>query len=120
MLLVLVLPFTCWRAPPSDDICAPPLSQHHAQLLAAGELLPGVAAAEFAQRRRALADALPPGGLALLPSAPQVFMAGVSQAETEELFVACSLCCLVVKIPLLRWVQALMSAAILFLLRMCI
>eukprot|EP00887_Chlorella_sp_A99_P006650 scaffold3.g6650.t1 len=48
-----------------------------AALLAEGELLPGVAAAELAERRRHLAALLPPGAVALLPSAPTVYMAGV-------------------------------------------
>ena len=48
------------------------------QLLGAGELLPGVSAEEFAARRAALGALLPPGGIALLPSAAITYMAGGS------------------------------------------
>lgn len=47
------------------------------QLLRPGELAPGVPAAAVAARRDALARALPPGGVALLASAPVAFVAGV-------------------------------------------
>lgn len=47
------------------------------QLLAPGELQPGVSVAEFEGRRRALAELLAPGSVALLPAAPIVHMAGV-------------------------------------------
>ncbi|KAL4859087.1 Intermediate cleaving peptidase 55 [Chlorella vulgaris] len=49
----------------------------HPELLQPGELLPGVPAAEFAARRDRLAALLPPGGIAVLPAAPLVYMSGV-------------------------------------------
>ncbi|KAL4459002.1 hypothetical protein ABPG75_013867 [Micractinium tetrahymenae] len=54
-----------------------PTPATHPELLRPGELLPGLAAAEFAARRAALAAMLPPGGVALVPAAPLVYMAGV-------------------------------------------
>lgn len=47
------------------------------QLLAEGDISPGISAAEFAERRDKLARSLPPGGLAVLQAAPQTFMTGV-------------------------------------------
>ena len=46
------------------------------QLLAEGEIWPGIQAAEFAARRKRLADALPPGGIAVIPAASRTFMTG--------------------------------------------
>ena len=46
------------------------------QLLAEGEIWPGLAAEEFAARRKRLADALPPGGVAVIPAASRTFMTG--------------------------------------------
>lgn len=54
-----------------------PTPETHPDLLQPGELLPGLAAAEFAARRAALAALLPPGAVALLPAAPITYMAGV-------------------------------------------
>ena len=48
-----------------------------AQLLAEGEITPGIQGAEFAARRAALADRLPPGAVALLPASSVTYMAGV-------------------------------------------
>lgn len=53
-----------------------PTPETHPDLLQPGELLPGLAAAEFAARRAALAALLPPGAVALLPAAPITYMAG--------------------------------------------
>lgn len=53
-----------------------PTPATHPELLAPGELQPGVTAAEFAGRRAALAAMLPPGAVAVLPAAPLVYMAG--------------------------------------------
>lgn len=61
-----------------------PTPETHPDLLQPGELLPGLAAAEFAARRAALAALLPPGAVALLPAAPITYMAGGA---------ACLLCC---------------------------
>jgi Aminopeptidase P, N-terminal domain len=47
------------------------------QLLAEGELAPGIQQAEFAARRERLAAAMPPGSAAVLPAAAPVFMAGI-------------------------------------------
>lgn len=58
-------------------VAGQPTSLSHPQLLQPGELQPGVTAAEFAARREHLAALLPPGGLAVLPAAPLVYMAGV-------------------------------------------
>jgi hypothetical protein len=49
----------------------------HPELLQPGQLLPGMAAAEFAARRRQLAAMLPAGAMAVLPATPLVYMAGV-------------------------------------------
>lgn len=49
----------------------------HVQLLAEGELTPGLASTEFAARRQALADSLPPGAVALLPASAVTYMSGV-------------------------------------------
>ena len=46
------------------------------QLLAEGEIWPGMAAEEFAARRKRLADGLPPGGVAIIPAASRTFMTG--------------------------------------------
>ena len=43
------------------------------QLLAEGELLPGLAATEFALRRQKLAQLLPTGSVAIVPAAPVQF-----------------------------------------------
>ena len=51
--------------------------QRALQLLAPGELAPGVHADEFAARRQRLAAMLPPQSLAIVPSAPTRYMAGV-------------------------------------------
>ena len=47
------------------------------QLLEHGELAPGLTTAEFAARRQALAEALPPDSVALLPAPPLKYIAGV-------------------------------------------
>jgi hypothetical protein len=54
-----------------------PTAGTHPDLLQPGELLPGMAAAEFAARRRQLAAMLPAGAVAVLPATPLVYMAGV-------------------------------------------
>lgn len=54
-----------------------PIHETHPELLAEGELQPGLTGTEFAERRRRLAASLPPGGLALLQSNPEAYMAGV-------------------------------------------
>ncbi|KAK9814032.1 hypothetical protein WJX73_009658 [Symbiochloris irregularis] len=51
-----------------------PLPETHPELLNEGELTPGLAATEYAHRRKQLAHALPPGCLALVPAAPTVHM----------------------------------------------
>lgn len=58
-------------------IAGQPTPSTHPQLLAPGEVQPGVRASEFAARRAALAAMLPPGAVAVLPAAPLVYMAGV-------------------------------------------
>ena len=57
-------------------VAGQPTAATHPELLAAGELAPGLPAAEFAARRAALAALLPPGGVAVVPAAPLVYMAG--------------------------------------------
>ena len=47
-----------------------------AQLLAEGELAPGLSAAEFADRRARLARLLPPGGVAVVPGAAKTYRTG--------------------------------------------
>ena len=58
-------------------IAGQPTPETHPELLRAGEIQPGIASTEFAERRRRFADVLPQGGLAVLRSSPQVFMSGV-------------------------------------------
>ena len=64
------------------------------QLLAEGEIWPGIQAAEFAARRKSLADALPPGGIAVIPAASRTFMTGAipyayRQARPLSILPAC-------------------------------
>lgn len=47
-----------------------------AQLLAEGELAPGLSAAEFADRRARLARLLPPGSVAVVPGAAKNYRTG--------------------------------------------
>ncbi len=47
------------------------------QLLAEGELTAGVLGTEYAARRQRLAEALPAGGLAIIPAASTSYMAGL-------------------------------------------
>ena len=48
----------------------------NAQLLAEGELAPGLSAAEFADRRARLACLLPPGSVAIVPGAAKNYRTG--------------------------------------------
>ncbi|GAQ92241.1 Putative Xaa-Pro aminopeptidase [Klebsormidium nitens] len=67
-----------WRgfvSSPAD--CGQPSPETHPELLAPGEVTPGISAAEYAARRSALLALLPPRSVALLPAAPPVYMAGV-------------------------------------------
>ncbi|KAK9908284.1 hypothetical protein WJX75_005446 [Coccomyxa subellipsoidea] len=57
-------------------VAGQPIHETHPHLLSEGQLWPGVTAAEFAARRRRLANAMPPGGIAVLPAATPVFMTG--------------------------------------------
>jgi hypothetical protein len=57
-------------------VAGQPTPLTHPELLRPGELLPGISAAEFTARRDQLAGMLPPGGIAVLPASPLVFMAG--------------------------------------------
>jgi len=54
-----------------------PTPETHPELLQHGEIQPGITSFEFSQRRHQLAHQLPEGGVAILQSAPQTFMAGV-------------------------------------------
>jgi len=54
-----------------------PIADTHPEFLGNGELLPRLAASEFAERRQRLANLLPPGAVAVLPAAAQAFMSGV-------------------------------------------
>ena len=47
-----------------------PTRESHPQLLAAGEVTPGISGAEYAARRSALAARLPPGSVVVVPAAP--------------------------------------------------
>lgn len=71
-----------------------PTAATHPDMLRPGELLPGLAATEFAARRAALAAMLPPGGVALVPAAPLVYMSGVrwQLGPRRGLGSSCSLC----------------------------
>lgn len=51
--------------------------QMDVQLIYPGELTPGVAAEEYAGRRRKLMAGLPPNSLVVLPSASTTYMSGV-------------------------------------------
>ena len=57
-------------------VAGQPTPATHPELLQPGELLPGIAAAEFAARRSQLAAMLPQGAMAVLPAAPLTYMAG--------------------------------------------
>lgn len=48
-----------------------------AQLVGPGEVAPGISGTEFRSRRRALAEAMPPGAVAVVASAPQAYMTGM-------------------------------------------
>ncbi|KAG2448403.1 hypothetical protein HYH02_006295 [Chlamydomonas schloesseri] len=74
----------CQRAfgtsPSPEDrppLAGQPIPSTHPELLAPGQLTPGVTAAEYAARRQQLAELLPPGSIAVLPSAATTYMAGV-------------------------------------------
>ena len=54
-----------------------PTPRTHPDLLAPGELTPGIPSLEYAARRKALVECLQPGGSALLAASPTVYMAGV-------------------------------------------
>lgn len=78
----------CFASPPQPvdnrhRLAGQPLPETHPHLLAPGELVPGITAAEFAQRRQALGNALGPNAVAILPSASVLFMAG---AEWSAIF----------------------------------
>jgi hypothetical protein len=60
----------------ASALAGQPTPLTHPELLQPGELLPGVSAVEFAARRDRLAALLPPGGIAVLPAAPLVYMSG--------------------------------------------
>jgi Xaa-Pro aminopeptidase len=61
----------------SKIIAGQPTPDTHPELLQPGEIQPGISSNEFSQRRHQLAQQLPEGGIAVLQSAPQTFMAGV-------------------------------------------
>ncbi|KAJ4858626.1 metallopeptidase family m24 domain-containing protein [Trichoderma breve] len=53
-----------------------PVHETHPHILKAGEVTPGISAQEYADRRAALADAMPEGGVAVLHAAPLVYKSG--------------------------------------------
>lgn len=65
------------QAQPRTVVAGQPIATTHPELLEAGELQPGLPLSEFERRRQNLAALLPPGAVALIPSAPVVYMAGV-------------------------------------------
>lgn len=71
------------------------------QLLAEGEIWPGMRAEEFAARRKRLADALPPGGIAIIPAASRTLMTGaIPYAYRQASHPCCCLCmCLTHVLP---------------------
>lgn len=58
-------------------VAGQPLHDTHPHLLGEDEFLPGLTRAEFAQRRAALAEAMPRNSIAVLPGAPPQFVTGV-------------------------------------------
>ena len=58
-------------------IAGQPTPETHPELLKPGEIQPGVSSAEFHERRGKLAGLLPNGGVAIIQTAPQIFMSGV-------------------------------------------
>lgn len=58
-------------------IAGQPTPETHPEILKTNEIQPGITSEEFSLRRERLASLLPPGGVAVIPAAPQVFMAGV-------------------------------------------
>ena len=53
---------------------AQPAPESHPHLMAAGEVTPGISAAEYAQRRQAVADLLPDRSVAIFSAAPLSYM----------------------------------------------
>ncbi|PTB64589.1 prolidase-like protein [Trichoderma citrinoviride] len=53
-----------------------PVHETHPHILKAGEITPGITAQEYADRRAALADALPAGSFAILHAAPLQYKSG--------------------------------------------
>lgn len=54
--------------------CAQPMPSTHPHLMAPGEVTPGIAGSEYAERRKNLAASLPAGSIAIFPSAPFAYM----------------------------------------------
>eukprot|EP00884_Botryococcus_braunii_P006302 jgi/Botrbrau1/15673/Bobra.4_1s0054.1 len=54
-----------------------PCHRTHPELVGPGEVMPGIPAAEFQARRKALVDAMPAGGAAVVASAQLAYMTGM-------------------------------------------
>lgn len=54
-----------------------PIASTHPQLLAAGEVTPGITAAEYSQRRATLASLMPANSFAVIPGAGAQYMVGL-------------------------------------------
>lgn len=65
-----------WNPSGKRIIAGQAIWQTHPELLAEGELSPGMTAAEFAARRMRLAECLPAGAVALVAAPPVTYMSG--------------------------------------------
>ncbi|KAI8113432.1 hypothetical protein M9435_003434 [Picochlorum sp. BPE23] len=54
-----------------------PTPETHPYLMSPGDVQPGISGDEFRQRRRAFSNAMEPGSLAVLGSAPMAYMSGI-------------------------------------------
>lgn len=71
-------------------VAGQPVHETHPHLLGQDELLPGLSRDEFAQRRRALAQAMPRNSIAVLPGAPPQFVTGIIPHAYRQ--VVCCVC----------------------------
>eukprot|EP00878_Enallax_costatus_P019010 GHUV01020042.1.p1 GENE.GHUV01020042.1~~GHUV01020042.1.p1 ORF type:complete len:314 (+),score=73.06 GHUV01020042.1:841-1782(+) len=65
------------QAEPRELVAGQPTHYTHPDVLGPDELAPGIHAKEFAARRRNLARLIPPGSIAIVPAASQVYITGV-------------------------------------------
>ncbi|CAD7695314.1 unnamed protein product [Ostreobium quekettii] len=71
----------CWRR---GLVAGQPIHDTHPEVLAVGELAPGLGAWEFAQRRRRLAAKMPPRSVAVLSSTGESAMVGLKSPSRQD------------------------------------